>query len=88
MTYKVVLLREADGGFVVKVPALKGCWTQGDTLPEALAMAQDEIRCHLGALAQEGIPPPPDVVTVSFEWGEETVEACTYLVQFGEVPLS
>ena len=35
--YTVVLEREADGGFVVSVPVLPGCVSQGDSRPEALA---------------------------------------------------
>jgi len=38
MTYTVVLERERDGGFSVHVPALRGCHTQGDDLPEALVV--------------------------------------------------
>ena len=86
MTYTAVLLRETDGGFSVMVPALKGCWTQGETLPEALTMAQNAIRCHLGALAEDGIEPPPDVHEIAFEWTEDTVEALTYRVQVEGVP--
>jgi predicted RNase H-like HicB family nuclease len=40
MTYTVAVLRESDGRYSVSVPALKGCHTWGDTLPEALSHAQ------------------------------------------------
>jgi len=56
MTYTVVLERERDGGFSVHVPALKGCHTQGDDLPEALDMARDAIECYLGSLVKHGEP--------------------------------
>jgi predicted RNase H-like HicB family nuclease len=39
----VILEREEDGGFQAFVPALKGCHTQGDTVDEALANAQEAI---------------------------------------------
>jgi predicted RNase H-like HicB family nuclease len=35
MRYKVVLEQEDDGGYVVSVPALPGCVSQGDTRAEA-----------------------------------------------------
>ena len=72
MTYTVVLVREEDGGYCVHVPALKGCHTEGDTLPEALEMAREAILCHTESLAQHGEPLPADVETVTFEWGDAT----------------
>jgi predicted RNase H-like HicB family nuclease len=36
LTYSVVVLREKGGEFSVVVPALEGCATYGETLPEAL----------------------------------------------------
>ena len=56
MTYTVVLL--------------KGCFSQGDTLPEALDMAREAIGCYVESLKQHGEPVPEDVQTVAFEWGE------------------
>ena len=35
MRYTVVLEHEPDGGYVVSVPALPGCVSQGDTRAEA-----------------------------------------------------
>ncbi|MCX7597997.1 MAG: type II toxin-antitoxin system HicB family antitoxin [Armatimonadetes bacterium] len=58
--YTVVLKREAVGGYSVSVPALPGCHTQGDSLAEALLMAEDAIRLFLEALAARGQPAPPD----------------------------
>jgi antitoxin HicB len=85
MTYTVVLLREADGGYSVTVPALKGCWTQGDSLPEALDMAKEAIEGYLACLAAAGDDPPADVDHITFDWTEETVEAVAYRVMVPEV---
>ena len=41
-TYSVVLVPEGEG-YVVHVPALPGCVTQGQTVEEALAMAEEVI---------------------------------------------
>ena len=49
MRYKVTLHR-ADEGISVSVPALPGCWSEGDTEEEALANIQDAIREYLAAL--------------------------------------
>lgn len=68
MTYTVVLLSEEAGGYSVVVPALPGCFTQGDTVPEALDHAREAICCYLGSLEQHGEPFPDDVETVAFDW--------------------
>jgi predicted RNase H-like HicB family nuclease len=49
MKYKIVLHRDAEG-ISVSVPALPGCWSEGDTEAEALANIQDAIREYLAAL--------------------------------------
>jgi predicted RNase H-like HicB family nuclease len=43
MRYTVLLEPEEDGGFVVSVPALPGCISQGDTREEALANIREAI---------------------------------------------
>ena len=43
MNYKVVV-HESEEGFSVSRPGLPGCWSQGETEPEALANIQDAIR--------------------------------------------
>jgi predicted RNase H-like HicB family nuclease len=49
MKYKVAVYR-TDEGISVTVPALPGCWSEGDTEDEALANIQDAIREYLAAL--------------------------------------
>ena len=49
MKYKVTLHR-SDEGVSVSVPALPGCWSEGDTEEEALANVRDAIREYLAAL--------------------------------------
>jgi predicted RNase H-like HicB family nuclease len=43
MRYTVVLEQEPDGGYVVSVPALPGCVSQGDTRAKALANIREAI---------------------------------------------
>ncbi len=49
MKYKVALHRTEEG-ISVSVPALPGCWSEGDIEEEALANIQDAIRDYLAAL--------------------------------------
>jgi len=50
MKFYVVLEPAEEGGFVVKVPALDGCFTQGETEEEALKNAVEAIICYLEGL--------------------------------------
>lgn len=47
LTYKIHLHRELEGGFMVTVPALPGCITQGDDIDEAIAMAREAIELYI-----------------------------------------
>ena len=49
MKYKIALHR-SDEGISVSVPALPGCWSEGDTEAEALANIRDAIQEYLAAL--------------------------------------
>jgi predicted RNase H-like HicB family nuclease len=45
--YVVLLFEEAEGGYSVEIPELPGCFTEGDTVEEALANAREAIACYL-----------------------------------------
>jgi len=48
--YYEIALNHADEGVTVSVPALPGCWSEGDTEAEALENIRDAIREYLAAL--------------------------------------
>ena len=50
MKFNIVLEEAEEGGFNVIVPALDGCFTQGDTEQEALENAREAIYCYLGGI--------------------------------------
>ena len=50
MRFNIVLQKAPEGGYNVRVPALDGCFTQGDTMAEALANAREAIVCYLEGL--------------------------------------
>lgn len=58
LNYTVIFEPAKEGGFVVHVPALSGCHTQGETLDEAYKMAQDAISGYIKTLRdlKEEIP--------------------------------
>lgn len=45
---------ELDGGYVVTVPGLPGCITEGDTVEEALKNAKEAISLYLEYLHDKG----------------------------------
>jgi len=49
MKYKVVLT-ESDEGYSVSCPGLPGCWSQGQTEPEALENIRSAIQEYLSAV--------------------------------------
>ena len=46
-------------GFGVVVPDLPGCFSAGDTLDEAIAMAHEAIDLHCGTMIEDGEDIPP-----------------------------
>ncbi|TFF35207.1 type II toxin-antitoxin system HicB family antitoxin [Mucilaginibacter psychrotolerans] len=59
-TYRILLTPEDEGGFSVSVPALPGCFTQGETVDEAIAMAKEAIGLYIESLEADGEPVPDD----------------------------
>jgi predicted RNase H-like HicB family nuclease len=51
--FKVLLQRDEDGFWVVTVPALPGCVSQGVTRQEALANIREAIGLHLAGAAAD-----------------------------------
>ncbi len=67
--FTVLLEWDPEGpGYVVSVPALPGCLTQGATVPDALERAREAIAGHVAALIETGQPVPahgpPALMTV------------------------
>ena len=50
MRFNIILEPDEDGGFSVTVPALDGCFTQGETEEEAIKNAKEAILCYLEGL--------------------------------------
>ena len=67
MRYTVVLEEEADGGYVVSVPALPGCVSEGDTRAEAIANIREAIALYIDDCREAGDPIPTEA-------GKEFVE--------------
>lgn len=64
LTYTAVFEPAEEGGYVVSVPALPGCATQGETFEEAVAMIKDAIKGYLGVLKDEGEKIPEETENI------------------------
>ncbi|MBI2863973.1 MAG: type II toxin-antitoxin system HicB family antitoxin [Chloroflexi bacterium] len=68
--YTLLLIPDPDeGGYTVRVPALPGVTTEGDTLEEAIANARDAIALWIRSAERHGEPIPeeelpPQTVTI------------------------
>jgi predicted RNase H-like HicB family nuclease len=60
MGYTVILEREADGGYVVTVPALPGCVSQGGTRDEAQRNIREAIELYIEDCRDAGDPVPEE----------------------------
>jgi len=69
LKYTVILVPEEEGGYSVEVPALPGCYTQGETREEAVAMAKDAIELYLESCKAHGetIPEESGVESLTVE---------------------
>lgn len=67
LKYTAIFEPAEEGGYVVSVPALPGCITEGDTFEEAAAMVKDAIEGYLAVLKDEGedIPTETEEVVVT-----------------------
>jgi len=50
LKFNIILKPAEEGGFTVTVPALDGCFTEGDTEKEAIKNAKEAILCYLEGL--------------------------------------
>jgi len=51
--YKVILEPDKTGGYVVSCPSLPGCYSQGETIKEALANIKEAILLCLEDMRSE-----------------------------------
>jgi len=58
MEYTILIHQAEEGGFWSEVPALSGCYSQGDTIDETLANTKEAIEAHLMALREDQTAAP------------------------------
>ena len=58
MEYTILVHEAEDGGFWSEVPALSGCYSQGETIDEALRNTKEAIESYLMALKEDMVTAP------------------------------
>lgn len=61
MNYKAVIHPEPGGGFWGEIPALAGCYSQGETIDELMVNLREAATGYLEELRAEGRTPDPEV---------------------------
>ena len=72
--YQIVLTPEEESGYSVEVPDLPGCFTYGETVEDAAAMAADAAKTYVASLMEHGETVPSPTV--------REVEGCAFMVFF------
>lgn len=71
--YTILLTPDVeDGGYIVTVPLLEGCITEGDTIEEAIANAREAIQGYVESMTANGEAVPeeplaPQLLTIDVE---------------------
>lgn len=55
-TFTVLIEKDEDGIFVAKVPSIRGCYTQGKTVEQAMERIKEAIQVCLEAEKEEPEP--------------------------------
>lgn len=66
LEYTAVFEPAEEGGYVVSVPALPGCATEGDTFEEAVKMIKDAIKGYVTVLREENQEIPQEQSDIVF----------------------
>jgi predicted RNase H-like HicB family nuclease len=64
MEYTVILHKAEEGGYWAEVPALEGCFSQGETVEETIQNIKEAIEAHILAIKEEGKQPPKDQIMI------------------------
>ena len=73
--YPAIFTIEKAGGYSVAFPDIPGCYTQGEDLAEAIAMAEDVLSLMMSQRELESLPAPvpTELYTLVIAEGEEAI---------------
>ena len=65
--YRVLIEKDENGIYIASCPALQGCYSQGDTVDEALQNIKDAIQLHIEARQALGESVPIEILIEEVE---------------------
>jgi predicted RNase H-like HicB family nuclease len=60
MDYTILIHQAEEGGFWSEVPVLSGCYSQGETIDEALRNTKEAIESYLLVLKEDQVSAPAE----------------------------
>ncbi|CCK80174.1 type II toxin-antitoxin system HicB family antitoxin [Desulfobacula toluolica] len=58
MKYSIVIHKDPDSDYSITIPDLPGCYSAGETIEEAINMAQEAAECHIEGMLIDSEPIP------------------------------
>lgn len=52
--YTIIIHPAEEGGYWAEIPALPGCYSQGETLDEVMLNIREAMEAHIKALKEDG----------------------------------
>ena len=68
MKFRVFVEQDEDGTYILSVPELPGCISQGKSRAEALINIKDAISGYLTSLRKHNEPIPPSIEETLSKW--------------------
>jgi predicted RNase H-like HicB family nuclease len=65
--YRILIEKDENDIYIASCPALQGCYSQGDTVDEALQNIKDSIQLHIEARQALGEPVPIEILIEEVE---------------------
>ena len=65
--YRILIEKDENGIYIASCPALQGCYSQGDTVDEALQNIKDAIQLHIEARQALGETIPIEILIEEVE---------------------
>jgi len=65
-TYRVIINKDPEGGYLADIPTLKYCMSSGDTIEEAMENIREALEGVLEVMEEEGLPIPDDSNSIEY----------------------
>ena len=54
MEFTILIHSAEEGGYWTEIPSLPGCFSQGETIDEAIENTKEAIESHIASLKEDG----------------------------------